>query len=519
MTAGNTDVKMANSSENNKRILKNTLLLYVRMFFMMIVSLYTSRVILKSLGVVDFGIYNVVGGVVSMMGVINGSMATATQRYLTYELGNGNTKRLNEVFCMCVNIYLVLALLCVLVSETVGLWFLNTQLVIPAERMYAANWVFQLSLLTFLISMLTNPYNAVIVSREKMGIYAYISIFEAMFKLAIVFIVMFVPYDKLIFYGFLCMMSQLIVCGCYVTYCNRHYSESHYSYYWEGALFKNLSSYLGWNLFGSMATLAKGQGLNMLLNMFFSPVVNAARGIAYQVSTTVYNFFTNFYTAVRPQITKYYAQNDMDNMFRLVFKSSKMSFFLILFVSLPLVVEAPYVIQLWLGQRPDYVVPFMRLIITLTAVDAMATPLMTTAHATGKIALYQFVVGTMTTLNIPVSYCLLKFAECGPVVVFQVSVCISVINLFLRLWIVKRLVDFPVWQYIKQIFVKCVVVTAVACSLPICLHIYLEESFLSFVAVCAVTLLSSVCTIYVIGLQASEREFVVRAVKTKLHIK
>ena len=172
MTAGNTDVKMANSSENNKRILKNTLLLYVRMFFMMIVSLYTSRVILKSLGVVDFGIYNVVGGVVSMMGVINGSMATATQRYLTYELGNGNTKRLNEVFCMCVNIYLVLALLCVLVSETVGLWFLNTQLVIPAERMYAANWVFQLSLLTFLISMLTNPYNAVIVSREKMGIYS-----------------------------------------------------------------------------------------------------------------------------------------------------------------------------------------------------------------------------------------------------------------------------------------------------------------------------------------------------------
>lgn len=483
---------------------------------MMAISLYTSRVVLQVLGVEDFGIYNVVGGIVSMMGVINGAMSVSTQRFLTFELGRGDSVRLKQVFSMCVTIYLLLAILLLVLAETVGLWFLNSKLIIPAERITAANWVYQFSILSTVFSLLTNPYNAVIISHEKMGIYAYISIVDVILKLAIVYLLLIIPIDKLSTYGFLMLVIHIANCGFYWLYCHLKHKESRYKFYWEFGLFKTLLSYTGWNLFGSTAALVKGQGLNILLNMFFSPAVNAARGIAYQVNSTVSHFFTNFYTAVRPQITKYYAQNDLENMFRLVFRSSKMSFFLILLISLPLTIEAPYVIQLWLGQLPEYVVPFMRLIIAITAVDAMANPLMTTAHATGKIALYQSLVGSMTILNIPVSYIFLSFGY-GPLIVFEVSLVISVINLFLRLWIVKRLVDFPVANYIKQVFANCLFVAVISAVAPCLIYKYTEVSFISFLAICVVSLFSTVSTIYIVGLQPQERLFIINTIKSKLH--
>ena len=504
------------TTTNNKRIAKNTLVLYVRMFVMMAISLYTSRVVLQVLGVEDFGIYNVVGGIVSMMGVINGAMSVSTQRFLTFELGKGDSVRLKQVFSMCVTIYLLLAILLLVLAETVGLWFLNNKLIIPADRITAANWVYQFSIFSTVFSLLANPYNAVIISHEKMGIYAYISIIDAILKLAIVYLLLIIPIDKLSTYGFLMLLIHVANSGFYWLYCHLKHSESHYRFYWETRLFKTLLSYTGWNLFGSTAALVKGQGLNILLNMFFSPAVNAARGIAYQVNSTVSHFFTNFYTAVRPQITKYYAQHDHENMFKLVFRSSKMSFFLILLISLPIIIEAPYVIQLWLGQRPDYVVPFMRLIIAITAVDAMANPLMTTAHATGKIALYQSLVGSMTILNIPISYLLLSYGS-GPLVVFEISLMISVINLFLRLWIVKRLVDFPVADYIKQVFANCVFVAAISAVVPCLVYQYIEESFASFLLICILSLLSTVSTIYIVGLQPQERLFIINSIKSKLH--
>lgn len=507
---------MSQTSANNKRIAKNTLVLYVRMFVMMAISLYTSRVVLQVLGVEDFGIYNVVGGIVSMMGVINGAMSVSTQRFLTFELGKDDSVRLKQVFSMCVTIYLLLAILLLVLAETVGLWFLNNKLIIPADRITAANWVYQFSIFSTVFSLLVNPYNAVIISHEKMGIYAYISIIDAILKLAIVYLLLIIPIDKLSTYGFLMLLIHVANSGFYWLYCHLKHSESHYTFYWETRLFKTLLSYTGWNLFGSTAALVKGQGLNILLNMFFSPAVNAARGIAYQVNSTVSHFFTNFYTAVRPQITKYYAQHDLENMFKLVFRSSKMSFFLILLISLPIIIEAPYVIQLWLGQRPDYVVPFMRLIIAITAVDAMANPLMTTAHATGKIALYQSLVGSMTILNIPVSYLLLSYGS-GPLVVFEISLMISVINLFLRLWIVKRLVDFPVADYIKQVFANCVFVAAISAVVPCLVYQYIEESFASFLLICILSLLSTVSTIYIVGLQPQERLFIINSIKSRLH--
>lgn len=505
-----------NVSANNKRIAKNTLLLYFRMFIIMAVSLYTSRVVLQALGVEDFGIYNVVGGVVAMMGVLNSAMSISTQRFLTFELGRGDTVQLKRVFSTCFSIYVLLSIIILILSETVGLWFLNNKMVIPDNRIVAANWVYQFSIISCINALMTNPYNAIIIAREKMNIYAYISIIEVVLKLVIVYLLLIIPYDRLLSYGAFILGVSIIIAMIYRVYCISKYPESRYHFYWDKPLFKQLLSYSGWNLFGSVSSIAKGQGLNLLLNMFFNPAVNASRGIAYQINTAITQFFTNFYTAVRPQITKYYAQNDMDNMLKLVFQSSKFSFYLIYFISLPILIEAPYIIKLWLGQLPDYVVVFTRMIVVISAVDSMATPLMTIAHATGNIKLYQSVVGTVTILNIPISYFLLKYGGCSPVSVFVTSLCLSIVCLFLRLWIVNRLVNFPVYKYVKDVIFNTSLIGFLAAILPVILYVCMDENLFSFLAVSSTCILSSLSIIYLIGLSVGEKKILVKTLKKKL---
>lgn len=510
---------MPTTSENNKRIAKNMVMLYIRMFFLMLIGLFTSRVVLRTLGVTDFGIYNVVGGVVAMMGLLNGAMSVATTRYLTFELGKNDMVRLKQVFSMCLTIYLMLSGIFLIAAETIGLWFMNTQLIIPPERMMAANWVYQFSIISVINSLLMNPYNAVLIAHEKMNIYAYISILEAVLKLAIVYVLIIIPFDRLIVYGFLFMMMSIITTMIYRVYCIRHYIESRYKFFWDKPLFRELTTYSGWNLFGSASALVKGQGLNILLNMFFNPAVNASRGIAYQINTQITNFFTNFYTAVRPQITKYYAQNDLEDMFKLVLRSSKFSFFLILFISLPVIVEAPFIIQLWLGQLPEYVIEFTRLVIIISAVDAMASPTMTAAHATGHIKLYQSVVGTIIMMNIPISYINLKYFHTGPVSVFIVSLLLSVIALFVRLWIVKRLIPtFPVMKYIKEIFIKCMVLSFVAALFPVMVHCLTKTSPIMSCVNILIAFVTSGISIYCLGLTVYERSVLVKTVRKKLHL-
>ena len=509
---------MSSQSNNNKQIAKNTLLLYFRMFFIMAVTLYTSRVVLKTLGVEDFGIYNVVGGIVAMMGILNGAMSVSTQRYLTFELGKGDMVRLKQVFSTCFLIYLLLSGIFLVLAETIGLWFLNNKLVIPEERMVAANWVYQFSIISCINTLMANPYNAVLIAREKMNIYAYISIVEVILKLVIVYLLLIIPFDRLVVYGGLFLCMSIIVTMIYRIYCIRHYEESRFQFYWDKPLFMQLMSYSGWNLFGSLSGLVKGQGLNILLNMFFSPAVNASRGIAYQINNAITQFFTNFYTAVRPQITKYYAQNDLENMFKLVFRSSKFSFYLIFLLSLPIIIEAPYIIQLWLGQLPDYVVPFTRMIVLISAIDSMASPLMTTCHATGKIKLYQSVVGTLIICNVPISYCLLKFLDCSPNAVFAVSLFLSTIALFLRIWIVKHLISsFPVWGYIKDVLCLSVGIALLSAILPTALHLVLSTSFLSCCIVVAASVLSTLGFIYILGLTHGEKKVIKEMINKKLH--
>lgn len=506
---------MTDASANNKRIAKNTLMLYFRMLIIMLVSLYTSRVVLSTLGVVDYGIYNVVGGLVTMMGILNGAMSVSCQRYLTYELGRGNMLRLKQIFSVCLTIFMMLSLIVILLSETVGLWFLHNKMVIPEDRMVAAGYVYQFSILACILSLLTNPFNAIIIAHERMNVYAYVSILEVLLKLGVVYLLLVIPVDRLVTYGALILISHLIVTLCYVIYCWKNFAETHYRFYWEKPLFKELVSYSGWNLYGSAAGLVKGQGLNILLNMFFNPAVNAARGIAYQVNSVITQFFTNFYTAVRPQITKYYAAGEIDEMLMLVFRSSKFSFYLIMIISLPIILEAPYIINLWLGQMPDYVIPFTRLIIVISAVDSLASPLMTTAHATGKIKLYQSTVGTLIIFNLPVSYVLLKLGG-SPITVFYVSLCISVMCLFLRLWIVRRLVGFPVRRYIVEVLARCMLICILALIVPLVAHIILPQSFWNVVIVCCISVVSSMAVIYCVGLERHEKELVHTFINKKI---
>lgn len=491
-------------------------MLYARMLFSMLVSLYTSRVILNALGVEDYGIYNVVGGVVAMMGVLNGAMSTSVQRFLNFELGAGNAEKLKQTFSMSLNIYALFALIFILLAETIGVWFLNTHLLIPRERLLAANYVFQFSIFSTVISLMSNPYNAAIVAHERMDVYAYTSIFEVLLKLGIVYLLLVISFDKLIGYGFFLTCASCLVTLVYYMFCKKHFIECRYRLYWNKSLFRQLFSYFSWNLFGSAAALVKGEGLNILLNMFFNPVVNAARGIAYTINNVLMQFFNNFYTAVRPQIIKYYAQGDTDSMLDLMFKSTKYSFFLCLIVSLPVILEAPYLIHFWLGQTPEYTIIFTRLIIIISIVDALATPIMTAAHATGKIRLYQAVVGLITIFNIPISYCTLKYLYTNAVTVYVVSLTLAIIAFIVRLWIVKRLVNFSVRLYFRTVILRILMLAILTVPLPLGLHLMLGNGFVNCVIVIVVSVISSCILIYSFGMSGTERTAVVKIVYHKI---
>lgn len=506
---------MPSVSDNNKRIAKNALLLYVRMFITMLISLYTSRVVLNTLGVENYGIYNVVGGVVATMGVLNGALSTSIQRFLNYELGAGGGERLRLTFSMSLNIYGLFALIFVVLAETLGLWFLNTHLTIPTERLVAANYVYQFSIFTTVVSLLGTPYNAAIVAHERMDVYAYTSILEVVLKLVVVFLLLAISFDKLIGYGLFVACASCAVTAIYYLFCRKHFAECRYRVCWDGTLFRSLFSYFSWNLFGSAAGVAKTEGLNVLLNVFFNPIVNAARGIACLINNVLMQFFNNFYTAVRPQIIKYYAQGNTREMMDLVFRSTKYSFFLCLLVSLPVLIEAPFLINLWLGQLPAHAVAFTRLIVVISVIDALASPIMTAAHATGRIKLYQFVVGSIMLCNIPVSYCLLKvFAN--PLIVYWVSLALTATAFVVRLFILKRLINFSIRQYLSGIVLRIAVLTVLSSLLPVALSAILREGFGSSVSVIAVSLLSCCGVIWGLGMNRSERAFVVKAISNKM---
>lgn len=368
---------MTDTAQNNKRIAKNTLLLYVRMLFMMAVTLYTSRVVLNTLGVEDFGIYNVVGGVVAMFSVISGSLSAAISRFITYELGKGDKEKLIRIFSSSVTIQLVLGLIILILAEAIGIWFLNAKMTIPTDRMYAANWVFQLSILTFIINLISVPYNAAIIAHEKMSAFAYISILEVVAKLVIVYMLLWSPFDKLIFYAILMASVALIIRFVYGYYCKRHFEECTYHFIFDKELLKKMFGFAGWNFIGATSAVLRDQGGNIVINLFCGPAVNAARGIAYQVNNAISGFVSNFMMALNPQITKSYAAGDKEYMMTLIHQGARLSFYILLILSLPVIINAHYILTLWLKIVPEHTTQFVQLVLIFAMSESISNPLIT----------------------------------------------------------------------------------------------------------------------------------------------
>ena len=503
--------------QNNKRIAKNVLFLYFRMFLIIAVSLYTSRVVLNVLGVTDYGIYNVIGGVVALMGLLNGAMTSATNRFFAFELGNNDEVALKRTFSMSINIYMIVALFIVFLAETIGLWFVNTQLVIPSDRLVAANYAYQFSVVTCIVALFTIPFNASIIAHEDMNVFAYVSILEVLLKLGVVYLINLFSFDKLCFYSTLLFLVSISITISYGIYCRSHYSECRYSFDWDKGLFKKLVSYSSWNLFGASAAVVKSQGLNVLLNVFFDPSVNASRGISAQVSAAVKQFGNNFFMAVRPQIIKYYAQGDLTNMFNLVIRSAKMTTFLLLALALPLYIDAPFIIRLWLGQMPDYVVVFTRLMLIISVVEVMSNPIMASCHATGRVALYQSVVGTIIILNVPVSYVFLKFG-CPPPTVYVISFIITTVAFYVRLLILKRLIPtFPVLRFNFESVVRGIIVCAFSIIIPVWFHQHHTGTLLDLILLIIIYETCLFISILFLGLNKEERNILFSFVKNKIH--
>ena len=473
---------------------------------MMAVSLYTSRVVLNALGVEDFGIYNVVGGVVAMFSMLSGSLSSAITRFITYELGTGNQDNLKKIFSSAVTIQIGLAVLIIMLAEAVGVWFLNVKMNIPDARMVAANWVFQFSILTFAVNLISVPYNASIIAHERMSAFAYISILEAIGKLAIAFLIVISPIDKLIFYAILMWTVALIVRFAYGAYCKKHFEECTYHFIFDKDLLKRMFGFAGWNFIGAASAVLRDQGGNVVINLFCGPAVNAARGIAFQVNNAISGFVTNFMTALNPQITKSYAAGDREYMMTLIFQGARLSFYMLLLLSLPVLVNTHYILGLWLKIVPDHAVLFVQLVLVFAMSESISNPLITAMLATGKIRNYQIVVGGLQLMNLPVSYILLRMGM-FPEIVIIVTIVISQCCLAARLLILRGMIGLSIRKYLKNVYINVLSVTVTAAILPLLLTNILKESFPNFILSSLVALACTGITIYCIGCNKTERKF------------
>ena len=483
------------------------------MLFSMLVSLYTSRVILQTLGESDYGIYNVVGGVVMMFSVISGSLSASISRFLTIELGKGDMDKLKKVFASSVTIQLLLSVVVFILAETIGLWFLNNRMVFPAERTIAANWIFQFSVINFVVSLINLPNSAVIIAREKMSVFAFFGVFDVLIKLLIAFLLVVSPMDKLIFYGLLLLSFSIVTNIVYVVYCKRNFEECIYKLRVERNLLKEMFGFAGWNFIGASSAVLRDHGGNIILNIFGGgTVVNAARGIAMQVCSIVSGFVSNFMVAVDPQITKSYASGEHGYMMKLVYSSAKYSFFILLIFAIPIFVNVDFILDIWLGEVPAHTDSFIRLVLLFTLSETLARPLITAMLATGKIRKYQIIVGSLQMLNLPISYLCLKHG-CPPESVFVIAIFISVCCEMARLYMLRNMIGLSVKSFLSEVYIKVIVVLLLSAVFPYTLDKYVQDSWGSFFMISALSLFCTFLTIYFLGCNKEERLFLCAKVK------
>jgi O-antigen/teichoic acid export membrane protein len=485
------------------------------MLFSLLVSLFTARIVLDVLGAEDYGIYHLVAGFITLFAFLNSSMSSATQRFLAFAIGKKDKTYLTNVFSMSFNIHLIIGVLIVVLAETIGLWFVNTQLNLPSGRLVAAKWVYHFSILTMFLTIITVPFNAVIIARERMNIYAFISILETILKLVIVYMLYITSYDKLEFYAFLTLIVTLIVSVFFRTYCLKYFYETKFRWFWDKPLFKTLFFYAGWNLWGNLAYVLYGQGINVLLNIFFGPTINAARAIAYQIQGAVGGFVSNFQIAINPQIVKSFASEDLKYMHKLIFQGSKYSFFLLFTMCLPILLNTETILILWLKIVPEYTVLFTQLVLINILIDTISGPLMTAAQASGKIKLYQIVIGGLLLLILPISLILFKMGY-PPQVTLYVSITISVIALFSRLIIISPLVKLCIRSFISNVVFRIVPVILVSLIIPKTLKHFLSDDILGLFIVLISSFLSVIFTIFLFGMNKKERIFIYEKIRYKL---
>lgn len=504
-------------AENNKRIAKNTSLLYIRMIVVMCIQLYTSRVILNALGISDYGLYNVIGGLVVMFSSLNMSLGSSTSRFFTVELAKDDTSALNKVFSTAMAIHITMAFIVFILAETIGLWFFYEKMVIPPDRISASMWVFQLSVVSSMFSITQVPYNAAIIAHERMNIIAYVGIGEAISKLLIAYLISFSPIDKLIIYAILIFMVQLTVMMTYRFYCIKHFRETTFNFQRDGSLYKSMLSYSLYDTVGCMAVMAQGQGLNMVLNVFCGTVVNAARAISYQIQAAVSQFASNFMAAVNPQIIKYYTQGNMKDMMQLVRRASIFSFAVMYMIILPVSLEIDYLLEIWLGEYPPYTTSFVVIILINELLNAFRRPRITIFHASGHIKLSNIITGGILFLALPLGYILMKLGY-PPTFVFGGMLFTTILADFTNMILLKRYIDYSMIEFWKNVHLRCLFIIASVSLVPILIHNAFDFSFLRLSIVSLSSLISSIFIIWYFVIDENERNKIILLLKNKLYV-
>lgn len=501
-------------SVNKTTIAKNTLMLYIRMILVMAATLFTTRIVLKNLGVEDYGIYNVVAGVVSMFAFLNSSMASATQRFLSFELGINDEERVNMVFCQSVIIHLIIAGIIVVLAETIGLWFVYNKLTIPENRFNAAIWVYQIAILSFVFQIINVPYHASIIAHERMNVYAWVSILDVALKLGIAYVISVSPIDKLILYSLLILMTSVVMFLFYSVYSKRHFKECVFHFIINKGKFKEMFSFAGWNIIGNMAFTLRTQGSNILLNMFFGPAVNAARGVAHQVDSAVEQFVTNFQTASNPQIVKSYAQKQYSETMQLVSQCSKFSFFLMILLGLPIIFQVDYILSIWLADVPEYTAIFVQLILLNGIIDSLSKALKTHVKATGNVKWYMIIQGGFYLLALPVIWLFLKLGY-SPVSSIVVLVVFTLLGTFLRLFLLKWLAKgFSINFFIKRVLVPSALVGGLAAVLSYLYSYKIPTTSFGGLIVNTILLIAiSGCVIWFLGINKNEKAYILGLAK------
>lgn len=504
------------SDSNNKRIVKNTLMLYVRMFLMMAITFYTSRVILEVLGVDDFGIYNVVGGIVVSFSILTNALSGSTTRFITFGLGKGDFEGLKDIFSTSVNIQIYLSIVIVILTEIIGGWFLNTQMNIPNERMAIANWVFQFSIVTFIVRLINVPFNALIVAHEKMSFYAYISIIEVILQLGIVYLLIFTACDKLKVYGFLSLLVSICIFVIYYMYCRIKFKECRYSIRFNKETFRGMVGFAGWNFIGTTAGILRNNGVDIIVNLFYGVSLNAARGIASQINVAVTKFTQSFMTAMNPQITKSYAQRDLNRTHFLIMQGTRFSSYLMIFLVLPLILEMDTIMHLWLTVVPKHAILFSQLQLCLSLFTVLSQTLITALLATGNIKKYQIFVGSFALLNFPISLLLLRLGY-PAYITYVVAILLEIGCFYARLKLCQEQLDLNIMLYTKNVLVNIILTSIFACIIPIgFIVIFDEQTVARLIFTVLLSFASTILAIYFVGLSRQDRFFINNVIKSRI---